>query len=96
MKIRIAAIILVAFGQQAWAESNVNSDDRWEDVELKSTDHGGYFTSTVCIDGYKFVVAAKDKGGIAITQFFKEGNFLNPAGADWGLIHRSIPVKCDN
>ena len=64
MKILIAAIILMAFGQQAWAfEKNTHE---W----LSRTWHDPYATDTFCIDGYKFVVASKGES-VAITQFYE-------------------------
>lgn len=74
MKILIAAIVLMAFGQHAWAEHKV----------LSWASHGSFFTATVCIDGYKFVVAAEGES-VSVTQFYeKPSDATNPP----------LPAKC--
>lgn len=69
MKILIAAIVLTVFGQQAWAELNLDTFQPAH-KELSETRHIGYVTRTVCIHGYKFVVASKGES-VSITQFYK-------------------------
>ena len=95
MKMLIAAIILVAFGQQALAydqKARQFSSDATLGThkELSTTLLGPrgktvYATHTVCIDGYKFVIV-RDTVGIAVTQFYRRGS-SNNYGAP-------IPASC--
>ena len=80
MKIIIAAMMLLMFGQQASAEIT-KASDVYED--------GMGYTYTLCIDGYKFVIhsAGTLDGGVAITQFYKR-NHHN--------LNSPIPAKCSN
>lgn len=75
MRTIITAIILMMLSQPVWAEAR--SMD-------KSDMKGSYTLRTICVDGYKFVVAYEDfeKTSVAITQFYEDKNGV------------ALPAKC--
>ena len=53
-------------------------------IEEKSFNYLGYQLSTVCVDGFKFVVASSNRGNVSVVQFMRQNK---PHGT-------AYPVKC--
>ena len=77
MRLFFTALILTLLSQSAWAEAR--SMD-------KNSMKGDYALRTICVDGYKFVVANRFRGegkmNLAIVQFYEEKN------------GKALPAKC--
>jgi hypothetical protein len=64
MRLLFAALILTLLSQSAWAEPR----------QLDQKSMKGHQTRTICVDGYKFVIAARRDAGepLSIVQFYEE------------------------
>jgi hypothetical protein len=75
MRLLFAALILTLLSQSAWAEPR--------QLDQKSM-KGFCQIRTICVDGYKFVIAARRDAGepLSIVQFYEEKDDV------------ALPAKC--
>ena len=79
---KIIGIVIASlvFCNVGFAKTTLIEHDR---VQVRSYESSEYFVSTICVDGYKFVVTRPGStASISMVQFFEERN------------EKSVPAKC--